>query len=135
MRKRKRQEVEKTLNLIEKSLANAESYPAHDVNVEGKSFLHFDDWRGKSGHPLWMRNVMIPARMRQRARKEKALEAIANKGKNKNMTRRKRERDDVSFQPADELSGVSPRTSSVGRCPGLTAPGSPREQSGDNHDR
>ena len=90
MRERKRQEVQKTLDTIETRLTNAERYLAQDVNIEGKSFLHFDDWLGKSGHPLWMRNVMIPAWMRQRARKERALETIANKAKDKKLTRLKR---------------------------------------------
>jgi hypothetical protein len=52
--------IEQQLARIEERLANAEEYLARNVNVEGKSFLHFDDWCGKSGHPLWMKNVMIP---------------------------------------------------------------------------
>ena len=90
MADRKRQIIEEQLEMIEKRLANAEEYVARNVNVEGKSWLHFDDWQGKSGHPAWMRNFMIPATMRGRARKEKALKNIENKVKDKELTKRKR---------------------------------------------
>jgi len=60
------------------------------VNIEGSSFLHFDDWRGRSGHPSWVRNFMIPATIRGRARKEKALKSIENKAEDKRLTKRKR---------------------------------------------
>ena len=90
MDERKKQEIEEQLEMIEKRLANAEEYVARNVNVEGASWLHFDDWQGKSGHPSWMKNWMIPTTMKHRARKEKALRSIGDKAKEKNLTRRKR---------------------------------------------
>jgi len=34
---------------------------AKNVNVKGfPSWLKLSDWKGKSGHPLWMKNHMIP---------------------------------------------------------------------------
>ena len=92
MGKRKRQEIEEQLARIEKRLVNAEEYVARNVNIEGLSWLHFGDWQGKSGHPSWMRNFMIPTTMKHRARKEKALENIDNKAKDKSLTSRKRQK-------------------------------------------
>lgn len=86
----KRREIEANLDRIEKILADARGYVARNVNVEGSGFLHFDDWQGRSGHPLWMKNFMIPARMRGRSRKERALRDIENKERDKNLTLRKR---------------------------------------------
>ena len=51
MKKKNRKRIEEQLAEMETRLANAEEYVAKNVNVEGKSFLHFDDWKGKSGHP------------------------------------------------------------------------------------
>ncbi len=76
--------------MIEKRLANAEAYIAKSVNLEGSAFLHFDDWNGNSGHLLWMKNVMIPATKRGRARKERALDAIRNKEREKRLKERRR---------------------------------------------
>src|SRR5262245_3609754 len=90
MDERKRQKIEEQLEEIEKRLANAEEYVARNVNVEGLSWLHFGDWWGKSGHPSWMRNFMIPTMMKHRARKEKALKNLDTKAKDKNLTRRTR---------------------------------------------
>ena len=92
MNERKRQKIEGQLEKIEQWLANAEEYVARNVNVEGSSWLHFDDWQGKSGHPSWMKNWMIPSLMRSRTRKERVLENFDNKAKDKNLTRRKRRR-------------------------------------------
>ena len=90
MNQMKRKNIEEQLRMIEKHLVNAEEYVAQNVNVEGTSWLHFEDWRGKSGHPVWMRNFMIPATIKQRAKKERALDKIDNKTKDKNVTRRRR---------------------------------------------
>jgi hypothetical protein len=73
-------------------LRPAEEYVARNVNVEGSPWLHLDDWKGKSGHPLWMKNYMIPATKKARARKEKALEKISRKIKGKGLSRRRRPR-------------------------------------------
>lgn len=87
---KKRQEIEEQLEKIEECLANAEEYVARAVNVEGLAWPHFGDWLGKSGHPSWMRNFMIPTTIKHRARKEKALKNIDNKAKDKAVARRKR---------------------------------------------
>jgi hypothetical protein len=86
----KTREIEAQLELIEKRLANAEEYVAKNVNVEGSSWLHFGDWQGRSGHPAWMRNFMIPALKKRRARKEKALSRISDDAKDRNVSRRRR---------------------------------------------
>jgi hypothetical protein len=87
----KRQKIEEQLAMIEARLANAHEYVARNVNVEGSAWLHLDDWRGKSGHPLWMRNYMIPTLMRNRTKAEKILRDIDNKTKDKRLTRRKQQ--------------------------------------------
>jgi hypothetical protein len=72
----KTRKIHEQLTSMERRLRDAEEYIAQNENVASSSFLHFKDWEGKSGHPLWMRNFMIPTTRRARARKEKALERI-----------------------------------------------------------
>jgi hypothetical protein len=82
--------IKENLEQIDKRLANAEAYLARNVNVEGSSWLHLDDWNGNSGHPLWMQNVMIPRTKQARARLEKLLERIVTKEKDKRIGERRR---------------------------------------------
>ena len=90
MARTKGRKIEEQLQHIEERLSNAEEYVERNVNVEGSSWLHLGDWRGKSGHPSWMRNHMIPSMKKLRARKEKALENIYNKAKDKELAGRRR---------------------------------------------
>jgi hypothetical protein len=90
MRDRKQRTIKRQLENIDERLRNAEEYVARNVNVEGKSFLHFEDWQGKSGHPLWMKNHMIPVTLRGRAKKERALRNLVSKAKDKRTSRRNR---------------------------------------------
>jgi len=86
----KKDQIEERIRMKEKRLAKGEEYVARNVNVEGVSFLHFDDWRGESGHPLWMKNFMIPATKKAIAKNEKVLETIDKKNKDKSIAKRKR---------------------------------------------
>jgi hypothetical protein len=70
----KKRQITERLRKVEEHLRNAEQYVARNQNVESKSFLHFKDWQGNSGHPLWMKNFAIPAMKRARGRNEKKLE-------------------------------------------------------------
>jgi hypothetical protein len=88
----KKRHIEQQLNRIEQRLARAEAYVAKGVNVEGSPGLHLDDWNGNSGHPKWMKNFMIPATKRGRARKEKALDKITNKEREKSLQQRRPQR-------------------------------------------
>ena len=90
MAKKDLKKIQEQIEYIEEGLLNAEGYVAQNVNVEGSSWLHFDDWYGKSGHPSWMRNFMIPTMLKYRARKEKALRTIDNKAKDNEIARRRR---------------------------------------------
>lgn len=86
----KRRRIESQLEKIDERLANAEEYLARGENVEGTAFLHFDDWQGRSGHPKWMVNFMIPATRRGRARKEKAFTRIVSQEREKPIVGRRR---------------------------------------------
>jgi hypothetical protein len=86
----KTQKIQQRLKKIEEHLRSAEEYIARNVNVRSRSFLHSKDWEGKSGHPLWMRNFMIPTVKKALARKEKALERVIAKEKQKNIHQRRR---------------------------------------------
>jgi hypothetical protein len=88
----KRRKIEEKLAAIESRLENAAVYIEAGVNVEGTSFLHFDDWQGKSGHPSWMKNFMVPTMRKHRARMEKSVETISAREHDKELTRRKRKR-------------------------------------------
>jgi hypothetical protein len=91
MRKNKRRKIEERLRNVEVDLANAQDYVEKSENIESSSFLHFSDWRGKSGHPAWMKNHMIPTLIKYRARKEKTLQKLRNQAKDKRVTNRKRQ--------------------------------------------
>ena len=89
----KKRQIEEQLEMIDKRLADAEAYVAKGVNVEGSKFLHLDDWKGNSGHPLWMKNFMIPATKRGRAKKERALDTVTSKEREKRRKQRRSPRD------------------------------------------
>lgn len=86
---KKQKKIKEQLEKMENSLANAEDYIAQNINVEVSSWLHTDDWRGKSGHPLWMKNFMIPTTKKGVKKKQKALEKIDAKSREKLKQRRK----------------------------------------------
>lgn len=71
--------IKEELEVFDANLAAAVNYLAQGKNIEGKTAFHLDDWNGKSGHPLWMKNVMIPRTRKLRIQKEKALEKIVQK--------------------------------------------------------
>jgi hypothetical protein len=75
---------------VDESLANADIYLANNINVEGQKFLHFDDWNGKSGHPSWMKNHLVPTLKHTRSRLERTLDRIKNARKDKKLSRRKK---------------------------------------------
>jgi hypothetical protein len=89
-----RKTIEKRLAEGEKRLANAEKYVARNLNVESSSWYHFADWWGNSGHPLWMKNHMIPTVKKVRAQLEQALDRIHQKAKDKKLILRKRRCDE-----------------------------------------
>lgn len=92
-RMKRKLRIGERLEKVEEHLRNAEAYVARGVNVESRSsFLHFRDWQGNSGHPLWMRNVAIPAMKRARERYEKRLDRIAAKAKDKRAGKRRASR-------------------------------------------
>jgi hypothetical protein len=76
----KTRKIKEHLEIIEKRLANAEKYVARNKNVRSSSQ---EDWNGKSGHPLWMKNQMVPSTQRVHAILEKRSERIVAKAKDK----------------------------------------------------
>jgi len=86
----KRRRIEEQLRSSERRLSNAEEYVEKGVNVEGSAWLHLDDYRGKSGHPLWMKNHMIPRTLKALAKKERILEALDSKAKDTELANRRR---------------------------------------------
>jgi hypothetical protein len=71
--------IREQLDYVERDLANAEAYVERNVNVDSVAWLHLGDWRGNSGHPLWMKNHMIPSLKRWKVKKEKALQTLNKK--------------------------------------------------------
>ena len=61
-KEQKRRKIQEQLEMLDKRLAAAEHYVARNVNIESSDFLHLADWQGRSDHPLWMKNVMIPTK-------------------------------------------------------------------------
>jgi hypothetical protein len=83
--------IEERIQRLKNNLANAERYLAEGKNVKSISLLlYLNDYRGKSGHPAWIRNVMIPRTKARIAAAEKALERIEAKQKDRTQTARRR---------------------------------------------
>jgi hypothetical protein len=93
---KKTRNIKQQIGTLDQHLAAAEEYVARNVNVRGfPGWLHLSDWKGKSGHPLWMKNHMIPSTQRARAEKERALERINAKGKGKQLNQRRRPKNEM----------------------------------------
>jgi hypothetical protein len=95
MSQKKQQQIKERLEMIEKILVDAHEYVSKNINIESVPsiyLLHFGDWKGKSGHPLWMKNFMIPELMKRRNKLEKALETLSGRAKGKKLTAVKRPR-------------------------------------------
>jgi hypothetical protein len=87
--KRKLPPIQEKIAGIEKTLVNALAYLQRGVNVESSSFLHFRDWKGHSGHPLWVQNHMIPVLLRSRTRQEEKMRTLEDRAKDKRLSLRK----------------------------------------------
>ena len=90
-----KRDIKEQLESTERCLANAEEYLAQGRNVEGFAWLHLDDWNGKSGHPLWVKNFMIPTiptTKKAQAKMEKTLETIESKKRDKSLKHEKRQK-------------------------------------------
>lgn len=73
----------------EQALENAKKYVEKGVNIEGKGFLHFDDWNGTSGHPKWVKNKLIPTLEKTLSQREKKRDKRKDKAKDRAITERK----------------------------------------------
>ena len=88
--------IKQQMGGLDQNLAAAEEYVARNVNVRGfPGWLRLSDWKGKSGHPLWMKHHMVPSTLRALAEKERALERIRTKGKEKQLKQRRRSNDEL----------------------------------------
>jgi hypothetical protein len=87
----KERKIKEQIGVFDQHLAVAKEYVARNVNVRGAAaWLHLSDWKGKTGHPLWMKNHMMPSTQRALAGKERALEEITNKAKGRRLKERKK---------------------------------------------
>lgn len=80
----KQSQVEGRIKRWQKQLDNAEKYLAEGKNIEGRAWLHLDDWTGKSGHPDWVRNFLIPRIKKEIGKCEEVIERISQKEKELN---------------------------------------------------
>jgi len=93
---KKTRKIKQRISTFDQHLAAAEKYVAKNVNVRGfPSWLKLSDWKGKSGHPLWMKNHMIPSTQKARAEQERALDRINAKGKEKQIKQRRRPKNEM----------------------------------------
>ncbi|MEI8291793.1 MAG: hypothetical protein WCH99_20180 [Verrucomicrobiota bacterium] len=86
----KERKIKEQIEVLDLHLAAAKKYVARNVNVRGFSWLHLSDWKGKSGHPLWMKNHMIPSTQKSLKGKEIALDKAAIKSKERRLKERRR---------------------------------------------
>jgi hypothetical protein len=86
----KKRKIEEQIEKLDQQLVAAEHYVARNVNVRGFDWLHLSDWHGKSGHPLWMKNHMIPSTKKMLAERERAIKIITTKAKDKLHQERRR---------------------------------------------
>jgi hypothetical protein len=93
---KKTRKIKQQIEMLEQNLAAAEKYVARNVNDRGfPGSLRLSDWKGKSGHPLWMKNHMIPSTQKAHAEKERALERIDAEGKEKRIKQRRRAKNEM----------------------------------------
>ena len=85
----KRRRIEEVLESMDRKLANAEAYIEKGVNVRSSTWLHSEDWNGRSGHPLWMKNHMVPSTKKAQARLEGKLERIAAREQDRRLRGRR----------------------------------------------
>lgn len=86
----KKRKIQEQIQTLERHLAAAEDYVARKANVRSVSAFHLGDWKGNSGHPLWMKNHMIPTTQRTLAEKERILDRIDSKTKAKQIKQQRR---------------------------------------------
>ena len=79
----KSEDIEERIASLEKSLNNAKAYLERGENVEGEAWFHFDDWKGNSGHPKWVKNKMIPTLEKEIVNQERILKVLESKEKDK----------------------------------------------------
>jgi hypothetical protein len=87
----KQRKIKEQIEKLGQRLVAAGHYIERNVNIRGSDWLHLANWNGKSGHPLWMRNRMIPSTQRTITEKERALQKIGTKAKEKGLKERKRQ--------------------------------------------
>lgn len=93
---KKTKKIKEQIRTLEQNLAAAEEYVARNVNVRAfPAWLRLSDWKGKSGHPLWMKNHMIPSTQRARTEKERALERISVQEKETQREQRRRSKNEM----------------------------------------
>jgi hypothetical protein len=93
---KKTRKIKEQIGTLDQNLAAAEEYIARNVNVRGfPAWLQLSDWKGKSGHPLWMKNHMIPSTQKARGEKERALERISAQDKAKQLEQRRRSKNEM----------------------------------------
>ncbi|HEX3314219.1 MAG TPA: hypothetical protein VHR72_04965 [Gemmataceae bacterium] len=108
MQRRLYRQFQQGLAKLDERLANAEAYVARNINIKGNGFLHLDDWKGNSGHPKWMKNVLIPRTKQSRARVEKLIERVDDKEKQMRLAKRRKNRvhesaDRTAADPCDAM--------------------------------
>ena len=87
----KLRKIKEQISTLNQHLAASKEYVARNVNVRGLFWLHLNDWKGTSGHPLWMKNHMIPSTERALTEKERSLKRVVAKRKEKRVTGRKKQ--------------------------------------------
>jgi len=83
--------IENRIKRIERTIGRAQAYLERGENIEGSAWLHFDDWKGNSGHPDWVEHKLIPSLYKMRAEAERNLRDWGRKQKDKMITRRRNE--------------------------------------------
>jgi hypothetical protein len=80
--------IRRKIDTLETELAAGARYALRGVNRRAGPCVQ--DWKGNTGHPLWMRNHMIPVKRRVRAQLDRALDTIATKERGRRLRARRR---------------------------------------------
>ena len=78
----KKRKIEEKIKMTEKHLTDAEDYAAKGQNIQ------------RVGHPLWVKNRIVPLLRRRRAKQEKALGTVNKRDRNAALDRRRRQQDE-----------------------------------------
>lgn len=78
--------IEKKIERLEKNLEDSKSYVKKGENIYGDWST---DWKGKSGHPSWVKNIVIKCKEYSIKAWHRVIDDLEKKEKDKQLSQRR----------------------------------------------